>query len=115
MYISTPIDLIEAMNEEIYRFIADEKERQRQVFSYKNGKIWVSFDDECFYSVVLRSDTLILVGATETTKPDQTLFISKSKKKDSFERNGKTYNFAPECQQAFTSKCEKTDFFKYPP
>ena len=115
MYVSTPTDLIDSLNEEIYNYIPDEKKKRREIFSLKNGKVWLSFNDDCYYTVILRSTTLLLLGAATKTDPTAAICVARSKPAKSFVRDGKTYHFAPEYDNVLNSRCPGIDFFKNQP
>ena len=113
--ISTPIDLVDYMNEEIYLHIDAEKEKRSEIFSWKKGRIWVSFTKDSYFTIVLKGNALELLGAAESPTPGRTVILGKSKNAKTFERDGKTYEFSPRCPEQYKSYCDTTDFFRYTP
>ena len=117
-YISTPLDLVSTLNEEIMKKCPRLKETRRFIFSLsENGKIWMNFEPNDYISVILRGTTLVMIGATDKIKtPKDTIFVGKSKQKKTYTKDGVVRTFNKSCEkEAYQSSCEKTDFFALKP
>ena len=123
----TPVELCGALNRLIWTTIDRFKRIKREFFAYDHlsGRIWCNFKPDDYLCIILKYETLLLLGCEEKGGPLDMLIVGKSKEigdpAGTFVYtgpDGKTerYTFLDKYKPlVLESKCETSDFFLYPP
>ena len=114
-FITNGHDLAYKMNENIMKSVPRLKEKKRNIFSYDNSKMWLEFQETDYITLVLKADTLILLGAVERAEPQQAIIVGRPKEALSYVYEGKTRYFSQGCQRKLPLSCPGIDFFAHEP
>ena len=121
----TPADLVGAINRLIWEKVPRLKSPKREIFTYDaiSNRVWINFKPSDYITIILKFETLVLLGVEIKNGPKDLLIIGKTKKNDkaTFEYvtpDGKTvtYTFADNLVKfKLTSVCTVADFCLYAP
>ena len=114
--INSPWDLVYMLNSFIWSEVSHLKEKNREIFLYKEGKIWLNFEKDDFILIIIKGALLVLLGADDQDSPQHAVIAGKSKEKLSYIwSDGTERKFSSDCQQRLESCVETTDFFEFTP